>query len=92
MNPSLASNAQKTQQKVENLEDPYYVWNLYVKISNDDLKRDFTAVAYIKDGSGEKVYFKEVTFSAKSLAQYLIDNNVYGADEFEGSLSNLAGL
>ena len=92
LNPSLASNAQKTQQKVENLEDPYYVWNLYVKISNDDLKRDFTAVAYIKDGSGEKVYFKEVTFSAKSLAQYLIDNNVYGADEFEGSLSNLAGL
>ena len=92
LNPALASASQKAQQKVENAEDPYYVWNLYVTIGDAELKREFSAAAYIKLGNDEIVYFKTVTFSAKTLAGSLIENGVYASDAFDGSLANLANL
>ena len=93
LNPSLASTKQKEQQKVENVDDPYYVWNLYVKIPADQLTEDFTAIAYIATES-EIVFFNEVTASAKSLAYDLLNDSTSGYDDssFEGSLSNLANL
>lgn len=93
LNPALASVKQKTQQKVENVDEPYYVWNLYVCISNEQLTSDFTAIAYITTADGI-IFFNEVTKSAKTLANDLLNDstNEYDATSFEGSLYNLAHL
>ena len=67
----------------------YYYWNLYKGVTNA-LTTDFVAVAYIRTSNGV-VFLKQVTASAKSLANdYLGNNPLYDLDAFEGSLANLA--
>ena len=88
--PASASATQKAEQKVDTNEE-YYVWNLYKRISTDDLTKPYSAIAYIMLDD-EVVFFSEVSKSVKDCAGALIDNGIYEADQFEGSLSDLAGL
>ena len=66
----------------------YYYWNLYKRVT-DYLTEDYVAVAYIRTKTGV-VFFQEVTASAKSLANDLINDKTCDLDSFEGSLANLA--
>ena len=82
----------ETNGKTPTLVDGKYGWNLFKRLGNDELKVQFTSVAFIKLGD-QVVFFDEVTASAKSLANDLINaDNEYSRDSFEGSLGYLADL
>ena len=66
----------------------YYYWNLYKRVT-EHLTTDYVAVAYIRTKTGV-VFLQEVTASAKSLANDLINDKTCDLDSFEGSLANLA--
>ena len=69
-------------------EDNYF-WNLRYSVT--DLKQEYTAAAYIKTTEGY-VFFKQATYSAKTLADDYIKNRGYSATIADGSLANLANL
>lgn len=69
----------------------YYIWNLYQRISNLSLTKSVTSVAYIKLES-EVVFLQEVTTNVSDLADELIASGEYTAEDFDGSLKNLADL
>ena len=64
-----------------------YFWNLRYTV--EDYEKSYTAAAYIKTEDGY-VFFKQVSFSAKTLADDYIKNRGYDASSVEGSLANLA--
>ena len=69
-------------------EDNYY-WNLFFSISN--LKTTYVSSAYIQVGE-ERIFFKQVKYSAKTLAADYIANRGCGPTTADGSLANLASL
>jgi len=70
-------------------DDDNYYWNLFFRIS--DLKTTYVSSAYIKVGE-EYVFFKQVKYSAKTLAADYIANRGCGPTTAGGSLANLANL
>lgn len=70
-------------------DDDNYFWNLFYRIT--DLKKVYVAAAYIKT-STEYVFFKQVKYSAKTLAADYIANRGCGPTTADGSLANLANL
>lgn len=70
-------------------DDDNYYWNLFFRIS--DLKTTYVSSAYIKVGE-EYVFFKQVKYSAKTLAADYIANRGCGPTTANGSLTNLANL
>lgn len=70
-------------------DDDNYYWNLFFRIS--DLKTTYVSSAYIKVGE-EYVFFKQVKYSAKTLAEDYIANRGCGPTTAGGSLANLASL
>lgn len=70
-------------------DDDNYFWNLFYKIN--DLKKVYVAAAYIKT-STDYVFFKQVKYSAKTLAADYIANRGCGPTTASGSLANLASL
>lgn len=70
-------------------DDDNYYWNLFFRIS--DLKTTYVSSAYIKVGE-EYVFFKQVKYSAKTLAADYIANRGCGPTTASGSLANLANL
>ena len=70
-------------------DDDNYYWNLFFRIS--DLKTTYVSSAYIKVGE-EYVFFKQVKYSAKTLAADYIANRGCGPTTAAGSLANLASL
>ncbi len=70
-------------------DDDNYFWNLFYRIS--DLKKVYVAAAYIKT-STDYVFFKQVKYSAKTLAADYIANRGCGPTTAAGSLANLASL
>ena len=70
-------------------DDDNYYWNLFFRIS--DLKTIYVSSAYIKVGE-EYVFFKQVKYSAKTLAADYIANRGCGPTTASGSLANLASL
>ena len=70
-------------------DDDNYYWNLFFRIS--DLKTTYVSSAYIKVGE-EYVFFKQVKYSAKTLAADYIANRGCGPTTAGGSLANLASL
>ncbi len=70
-------------------DDDNYFWNLFYRIT--DLKKVYVAAAYIKT-STEYVFFKQVKYSAKTLAADYIANRGCGPTTASGSLANLANL
>ena len=70
------------------------IWNLYKGINNTEkgLKKEFTAVAYIKTTYGGVVFFEETSTSAVDLAKakYAADPKL--DETLDGSLSYLASL
>ena len=70
-------------------DDDNYFWNLFCRIT--DLKKVYVAAAYIKT-STEYVFFKQVKYSAKTLAADYIANRGCGPTTASGSLTNLANL
>ena len=66
----------------------YYYWNLYKRVT-DYLTTDYVAVAYIRTKTGV-VFLQQVTASAKSLANDMINDPLHDVGSFEGSLANLA--
>ena len=85
--PAFATDAQKAGQP----DGQYYIWNLYKGVSNANLTKEYTAVAYIRVGN-ELVFLTQTTASASSLAFDLIDSGAYADDAFGGSLAYLASL
>ena len=67
--------------------DNTYFWNL--KYSITDFDQVYVAAAYIKTET-EYVFFKQATYSVKSLADDYIKNRGYDASVAGGSLANLA--
>ena len=70
-------------------DDDNYFWNLFYRIN--DLKKVYVAAAYIKT-STDYVFFKQVKYSAKTLAADYIANRGCGPTTASGSLANLASL
>ena len=70
-------------------QDDNYFWNLFFRIT--DYTKVYVAAAYIKT-STEYVFFGQVTYSVKTLAQDYIANRGYSSSVANGSLSNLANL
>ena len=66
----------------------YYYWNLYKRVT-EHLTEDYVAVAYIRTKTGV-VFLQQVTASAKSLANDMINDPLHDVGSFEGSLANLA--
>ena len=85
--PAEASASQKAGQP----EGTYYIWNLYKNVSNANIEKEYTAVAYIRVGN-ELVFLTQTTASTRSLAHDLIESGTYASDAFGGSLAYLAGL
>ena len=84
--PDLAEAEQKAP-----LKEDCYIWNLYKKISVENLKLSYVAAAYIKV-AGETIFLNEATFSIKSIANSYITGGQYTSDFAEGSLNILANL
>ena len=78
-------------QKVGEPEGDYYVWNLYKKVSNQNLTKFYTAVAYIRTGD-DIIFLNEITASTQSLANDMIESGDYDEESYGGSLYNLATL
>ena len=70
-------------------DDDNYYWNLFFSIS--DLKTTYVSSAYIQVGE-ERIFFKQVKYSAKTLAADYIANRGCGPTTAGGSLANLASL
>lgn len=68
-----------------------YYWNLFYRISNENLTTTYVAAAYIKVGN-DYVFFRQVRYSVKSLANDYLDNRNYDASVADGSLANLANI
>ena len=68
-----------------------YYWNLFFRISTENFNTTYVAVAYIKVGS-DYVFFRQVRYSVKSLAQDYINNRGYSATAANGSLENLTNI
>ena len=68
-----------------------YYWNLFYRISNENLKTTYVAAAYIKVGN-DYVFFRQVRYSAKTLAADYIANRGYADTVVSGSLANLANI
>ncbi len=68
-----------------------YYWNLFYRISTENFNTTYVAAAYIKVGS-DYVFFRQVRYSVKSLAQDYIDNRGYSLTAASGSLANLANI
>ena len=66
-----------------------YFWNLRYGIEN--FKKVYVASAYIRT-ENEYVFFKQATYSVKSLAADYISNRGYSVSAANGSLNNLANL
>ena len=66
-----------------------YIWNLFYRIT--DLHKVYVAAAYIKTES-DYVFFKQATYSVKTLAGDYVANRGYDASVAGGSLYNLANL
>ena len=66
-----------------------YVWNLFQVIDANDTDKVFSAVAYIKVGENY-VFFKQVEYSAETLAADYLANRNYDANTADGSLAVLA--
>lgn len=64
-----------------------YVWNLFYRVT--DFTKVYVAAAYIKTAT-DMVFFKEVRYSVKTLADDYIKNRGYDASVAGGSLANLA--
>ena len=79
----------KAEMSVPPVSDNNYYWNLFFTISN--LKKQYVAAAYIRT-STEYVFFRQVTYSAKTLAGDCIANRGYASNVAGGSLNNLANL
>ena len=86
--PSSATNEQKGE-----TSRSFYIWNLYKEVSTANLKKVFTAAAFVRVAS-EIVFLEETSASVKGLAGDVIDDvsNDYGEVSFEGSLYDLAHL
>ena len=68
-----------------------YYWNLFFRISTENFNTTYVAAAYIKVGN-DYVFFKQVRYSVKSLAEDYIDNRGYSSTVASGSLANLANI
>ncbi len=68
-----------------------YYWNLFFRISTENFNTTYVAAAYIKVGS-DYVFFRQVRYSVKTLAQDYIDNRGYSSTVANGSLENLANI
>lgn len=68
-----------------------YYWNLFYRISTENFNTTYVAAAYIKVG-GDYVFFRQVRYSVKSLAEDYIDNRGYSSTVASGSLANLANI
>ena len=66
-----------------------YAWNLFHRVDSSDIAKYFTAAVYIKVGD-EYVFFRQVHFSVKTLAQDYLTNRDYSSSTADGSLANLA--
>lgn len=71
------------------LKNGNYLWNLYYRISFENVQQEYIAAAFIITTS-KIIFLDEIRVSAKSLAYDLIDSGAYPADAFGGSLSHLA--
>lgn len=87
--PVLANASQK--EGLADPENPYYVWNLRLDITDGYYTTIITAVAYVKTSEGY-VYFNQTAFSVKDLANDYIENRGFDADFEEGALNHLANL
>lgn len=87
--PSEATTAQKTAHGV-NVEDHYYIWNVYFDIDEADFDTTYVAGAYIKLKNGTVVFMKKASFSVYSLAADYIANRGYNGSTAGGSLGDLA--
>ena len=79
----------KANMSVPPVQDDNYYWNLFFSVTN--LKKQYVAAAYIRT-STEYVFFRQVTYSAKTLAGDYISNRGYASNVAGGSLNNLANL
>ena len=79
----------KAEMSVPPTQDDNYFWNLFFEINN--LTKVYTAVAYIRT-STEYIFFRQVRYSAKTLAADYIANRGYTSSMAGGSLNNLANL
>ena len=79
----------KQEMNVPPVQESNYYWNLFFTIT--DLTKVYTAVAYIRT-STEYVFFRQVRYSAKTLAADYIANRGYASSTANGSLNNLANL
>ena len=68
-----------------------YYWNLFYRISTEDLTTTYVAAAYIKT-STNYVFFEQVRYSVKSLAEDYLANRGYSSTVAGGSLANLASI
>ena len=66
-----------------------YIWNLFYRIT--DYRKVYVAAAYIKT-EDEYIFFKQATYSVKTLATDYIANRGYSSNVADGSLNNLANL
>ena len=66
-----------------------YFWNLRYSIT--DFKTMYVAAAYIKTSIGY-VFFKQTSFSVKTLAQDYLDNRNCDENTANGSLANLTKI
>ena len=58
----------------------------------EKLKKAYTSAAFIVTEDVGYIYFKPVTASAKSIAQRLVNDGVYAADSYGGSMGALANI
>ena len=79
----------KAEMAVPPVQDDNYYWNLFFAVT--DLKKQYVAAAYIRT-SVEYVFFTQVTYSAKTLAEDYLTNRGYDSSAAGGSLNNLANL
>ena len=70
-------------------QDDNYFWNLFFRVT--DYTKVYVAAAYIKTSS-EYIFFRQVTYSVKTLAGDYINNRGYASNVADGSLNNLANL
>lgn len=95
-NPDIDSNIVNHFMSKEDMATPVvngdnYFWNLFFRISVDDLDKEFIAAAYIKTKT-DIVFMNQVRYSTKTLAADYITNRGCNSETAAGSLSNLANL
>ena len=79
----------KAEMAVPPTQEDDYFWNLFFTIT--DLKKQYVAAAYIRT-STEYIFFRQVAYSAKTLAADYLNNRGYASSTAGGSLNNLANI